>query len=62
MARNCPIAAIAKGYEKLYRSWLPGSGRLARKSPSFLVAVKGQEEIPPGFGFTDIYVPLEVKK
>jgi len=62
VARNCPIGAIAKGYEKLYRSWLPESGRTVRKEPSFLVAVNGQEIIPPGFGFTDIYVPLEVKK
>ncbi len=59
VARNCPIGAIAKGYEKLFRSWLPGSGRRVRKAPSFLVAVNGSEGMPPAFGFTDIYVPLE---
>ncbi len=62
VARNCPIGAIAKGYEKLFRSWLPASGRKARKAPSFLVAVNGPEVTPPAFGFTDIYVPLEVGK
>ena len=62
VARNCPIGAIAKGYEKLFRSWLPRSGRKARKAPSFLVAVNGPEGMPPAFGFTDIYVPLEVSK
>jgi AraC family transcriptional regulator len=56
VARNCPIGAIAKGYEKLFRSWLPKSGRKVRKAPSLLVAVNGP------FGFRDIYVPLEVAK
>ncbi len=60
VARNCPIGAIAKGYEKLFRSWLPASGRKARNAPSFLVAVNGPEGMPPAFGFTDIYVPLEL--
>lgn len=62
VVRNCPIGSIAKGYEKLYRSWLPGSGRTVRKESSFLVAVKGEEQTPPGFGYTDIYVPLETEK
>lgn len=62
VARNCPIGAIARGYEKLFRSWLPKSGRTARKAASFLVAVNGPERMPPAFGFTDIYVPLEVAK
>jgi AraC family transcriptional regulator len=62
VARNCPIGAIAKGYQKLFRSWLPKSGRKARKAPSFLVAVNYPEGMPPAFGFTDIYVPLEVGK
>jgi AraC family transcriptional regulator len=59
VARNCPIGAIAKGYEKLFRTWLPKSGRKARKAPSLLVAVNSPEGVPPTFGFTDIYVPLE---
>jgi AraC family transcriptional regulator len=60
VARNCPVGAIARGYEKLFGSWLPGSGRKARKAPSFLVAVNNQEGgTPPSFGITDIYVPLE---
>jgi AraC family transcriptional regulator len=62
VARNCPIGTIARGYEKLFRSWLPKSGRKARKAPSLLVAVNGPEGMPPAFGFTDIYVPLEVSK
>ena len=65
VARNCPITAIAKGYEKLFRSWLPNSGRKVRNAPSLLVAVNGPEGMPPTFGFTgfrDIYVPLEVAK
>ena len=62
VARSCPIGAVAKGYEKLFRSWLPKSGRKARKAPSFLVAVNGPEGMPPAFGFTDIYVPLEAGK
>jgi AraC family transcriptional regulator len=62
VARNCPIGSIAKGYEKLFRSWLPTSGRKVRKAPSLLVAVNGPEGMPPAFGLTDIYVPLEVKK
>jgi AraC family transcriptional regulator len=62
VARNCPIRAIAKGYEKLFRSWLPKSGRKVRKAPSFLVAADYPEGTPPAFGFTDIYVPLEVGK
>jgi AraC family transcriptional regulator len=62
VARNCPLGSIAKGYEKLFRSWLPASGRKVRRAPSFLVAVNGQEGMPPTFGFTDIYVPLEARK
>jgi AraC family transcriptional regulator len=62
VAGNCPIGAIAKGYEKLFRSWLPKSGRKVRKAPSFLVAVNGPEGMPPAFGFTDICVPLEAGK
>lgn len=62
VARNCPIGAIVKGYEKLYRSWLPGSGRTARKAPSLLVAVANGRNMPPTFGFTDIYMPLEAVK
>ncbi len=62
VARNCPIGSIAKGYEKLFYSWLPSSGRKARKAPSLLVAVNGPEGMPPTFGFTDIYVPLEAGK
>jgi len=62
VARNCPIGAIAKGYQKLFYSWLPKSGRKVRKAPSLLVSVNDQEGMPPAFGFTDIYVPLEVVK
>jgi AraC family transcriptional regulator len=62
VARNCPIGSIAKGYEKLFRSWLPTSGRKVRKAPSFLVAADYPEGTPPAFGFTDIYVPLEAGK
>jgi AraC family transcriptional regulator len=62
VARNCPIRELAKGYETLYGSWLPNSGRSARKAPSFLVAANGPEGVPPTFGLTDIYVPLEVAK
>jgi AraC family transcriptional regulator len=62
VARNCPIGTLAQGYEKLYRSWLPESGRKARKAPSLLMAMNGSEGMPPTFGFTDIYVPLEVLK
>jgi AraC family transcriptional regulator len=62
VARNCPIGAIAKGYEKLFRSWLPKSGRKVRKAPSLLVAVNIPGGMPPAFGFTDIYVPLEAGK
>jgi AraC family transcriptional regulator len=62
VARNCPIGAIAKGYEKVFRSWLPASGRKARKAPSFLVAANSPAGMPPAFGITDIYVPLEAGK
>jgi len=62
VARNCPFGSIARGYEKLFRSWLPKSGRKVRKAPSFLLAVNGPEGMPPAFGFTDICVPLEVGK
>ncbi|HEY3762314.1 MAG TPA: GyrI-like domain-containing protein [Verrucomicrobiae bacterium] len=61
VVRNCPIGAIAKGYEKLFVEWLPKSGRKWRKAPSFLVAVNGAEGARPAFGITDIYVPLEGK-
>ncbi len=62
VARNCPVGSIAKGYEKLFYTWLPKSGRKARKAPSFLVAVNAGEGMPPSFGVTDIYVPLEGAK
>jgi AraC family transcriptional regulator len=62
VARNCPIGEIAKGYEKLFCSWLPNSGRKWRKAPSFLVAADYAEGTPPAFGVTDIYVPLEAGK
>ncbi len=62
VARNCPNMAIAKGYQKLFYSWLPKSGRKVRKAPSFLAAVNGPEGMRSAFGLTDIYVPLEVEK
>ena len=62
VARNCPFGAIAKGYEKLFRSSLPKSGRKLRKAPSFLVAVDDPEGMPSMYGFRDIYVPLEEAK
>jgi len=62
VARNCPFGAIARGYEQLFRSWLPKSGRKVRKAPSFVVKVNGPEGMGPAFGVTDIYVPLEVGK
>jgi AraC family transcriptional regulator len=62
VARNCPFGSIARGYEKLFYSWLPKSGRKIRKAPSFMVRVNGPEGMPPAFGVTDIYVPLEVEK
>jgi DNA gyrase inhibitor GyrI len=58
VARNCPVGAIAKGYEKVFRTWLPTSGRQIRKAPSFLIAVNNSPGMPPSFGITDIYVPL----
>jgi AraC family transcriptional regulator len=62
VARNCPIRALAKGYEELFYSWLPKSGRKVRKAPSLLVTVNGSEGMPPAFGLRDIYVPLEAGK
>ena len=60
VARNCPLWALAQGYQKLFGSWLPQSGRQARKAPSLLVAVEGHQET--AFGCRDIYVPLEAEK
>lgn len=62
VARNCPIGAIARGYEKLYGSWLPKSGRKRRNAPSLLMAVNHPEGLTPTFMFTDIFVPLELSK
>jgi AraC family transcriptional regulator len=62
VARNCPRWAIAKGYQELFYSWLPRSGRKIRRAPSLLVAVNGLEGMRSAFGLTDIYVPLEVEK
>jgi DNA gyrase inhibitor GyrI len=62
VARNCPIATIAKAYEMLFGSWLPQSGRKVRKAPSFLVGVDAREGMPPSFRLTDVYVPLEAGK
>jgi AraC family transcriptional regulator len=62
VARNCPFGSIARGYQKLFRSWLPASGRKIRKAPSLLVKVNGPDGKPTTFGFTDIHVPLEVAK
>ena len=62
VARNCPIGSLAKGYQKLFYSWLPKSGRKARKAPSFLVELNDREGMPPAFGLRDIYVPLEGAK
>jgi AraC family transcriptional regulator len=59
VARNCPRWAIRRGYEQLFRSWLPKSGRKPRKAPSLLVAVNGLDGLQTAFGLTDIYVPLE---
>ncbi len=59
VARNCPVTEIARGYEHIYNTWLPGSGRKVRKAPSLLVAVNSQEGIPTPFGLRDICVPLE---
>jgi AraC family transcriptional regulator len=59
VAMNCPRWAIRRGYEQLFRSWLPKSGRKPRKAPSLLVAVNGLDGLQTAFGLTDIYVPLE---
>jgi AraC family transcriptional regulator len=58
VARNCPVRSLAQGYEALFRTWLPRSGRIPRKAPSLLVTVKGPEGVPSAWGFRDIYVPL----
>jgi AraC family transcriptional regulator len=60
VVRNCPAGSIARGYRKLFCSWLPKSGRKVRKAPSLLVRVNGPEGMPTPFGLRDIYVPLEV--
>jgi DNA gyrase inhibitor GyrI len=62
VARNCPVWALAKGYQELFHTWLPKSGRKVRNAPSLLVAVDGPEGMQTAFGLTDIYVPLEVGK
>jgi DNA gyrase inhibitor GyrI len=62
VARNCPIMSLARGYEELFHSWLPKSGRTVRKAPSLLVTVNGPEGMPPASGYRDIYVPLEMAK
>jgi AraC family transcriptional regulator len=62
VARDCPIGSIARAYEKLFYSWLPGSGRKVRKAPSFSVRVSGPGGKPWTFGTMDIYVPLEAAK
>ena len=62
VARHCPNWAIARGYQKLFYSWLPKSGCKARKAPSLLVAVDGLEGMHTAFALTDIYVPLEAGK
>ena len=61
VARNCPRSAIARGYEKLFYSWLPKSPE-STQAPSLLVAVNGAEGMRSAFGLTDIYVPLEAAK
>jgi len=53
VVRNCPIGEISEGYGKIFRSWLPNSGRSYRKAPSLLVGENGP------FGARDIYVPIE---
>jgi len=60
VVRNCPFGAIARGYQQLFGTWLPTSGRKIRNAPSFLVSVNGgPEKLRPAFGLTDIYLPLE---
>jgi AraC family transcriptional regulator len=59
VVRNCPFGSIARGYMKMFASWLPTSGRKLRKAPSLLVRVNVPEGMLPAFGITDIYVPLE---
>ena len=58
VARNCPVGSLAQGYEEVFHTWLPRSGRIPRKAPSLLVTVKGPEGVPSAWGFRDIYVPL----
>lgn len=60
VARNCPLWALARGYEKLFGNWLPASGRRARKAPSLLVAAMGHEGTASGLW--DIHVPLAAAK
>jgi len=62
VARNCPRWAIARGYQKLFHSWLPQSGRKARRAPSFLVAVNGPRGCIRRLGSRIFYVPLAVAK
>ena len=62
VARKCPVTALARGYQELFHSWLPKSGRTALRAPSLLVTVNGPEGSPPAYGYKDIYVPLEVAK
>ncbi|MEZ5715553.1 MAG: GyrI-like domain-containing protein [Paracoccaceae bacterium] len=54
-----PYAGLQRGYEFLYGSWLPSSGREPADAPVFEVYRNTPRDVPPGDLITDICLPLK---
>jgi AraC family transcriptional regulator len=54
-----PYAGLQAGYDYLYGTWLPTSGREPADAPVYEVYLNGPSDVPPEELLTDIVVPLK---
>lgn len=54
-----PYAGLQKGYDALYGSWLPASGREPADAPVFELYRNTPRDVPPAELITDICLPLK---
>lgn len=53
-----PYAELQRGYDHLYGTWLPASGREPADTPVFEVYLNTPRDVPPAELVTDICLPL----
>ncbi|MCR0981606.1 AraC family transcriptional regulator [Roseomonas populi] len=53
-----PYSELGRGYDAIYRDWLPRSGEEPAGAPPMDEALNNPRQLPPSEWLTDIFVPL----